>query len=314
MNVTQEFEYLLTKVQDLHFKEGLENCEEVYSKLFKKGEAKNHDYRDATSVGIGKLGYTNQGGMMHLDQYKPGTERVTKFKKYTLGIVVPEELFDDMATNSRVREDKMPLFKAFAKDGADGAVWTNETICTQFQTLATSTTATNTWPGAGRDSIALAGTHTTAKNATTWINLMSGATLNPVSIAEAISMLENQPDETGRPQSGIKEITVIHSRYWTWRAAEIDKTAGQLDTANNNPNLLKTRNFKIKFVENPYLSNTDKSWLVISGNHRLTYFEKQKPRLTKMTDTYTGNRIFRIMERFGIDFFSARGVVYNPGL
>lgn len=314
MNTTMEFEYLLTKAQDLHFKEGLQNVEEIYSKLFKKGDSSNHDYRDATSVGIGKPGYTNQGGMMHLDQYTPGTERVTSFKKFTLGLVVPEELMDDMASNKRVREDKVGLFKSFAKDGAEGFVWLNETICTQFQTLATSTTATNTWPGAGRDSVALAGTHTTARGSVTWINNMTASTLNPVAIAEAITILESQPDETGRPQSGVKEITIQHGRYWTWRAAEIDKSTGQLDTANNNPNLLKTRNIKIKFQENPHLSESDKSWLVFAGHHKMTYFEKQKPTHSKLTDVYTGNRIFRIMSRFGIDFFSARGVVYNAGL
>lgn len=314
MNVVQEFEYLLTKAQDVHFQEGLKDVEEIYSKVFQKGDSSQHDYRDATSVGLTKLGYTNPGGMMHLDQYTPGTERVTKFHKFTLGIVVPEELMDDMAKNRRVREDKVKIFSSFAKDGSRAAVWTNETIASQFQTLATSTTATTTWPGAGRDSVALAGTHTTTRNAVTWINNMTAATPNPVSIAEAITILEAQPDETGRPQGGITDITIMTGRYWQWRLAEIDATDKQVDTANNNVNLLKARKIGIKYVMNPYLAESDKSWLVFAGHHKMTYFEKQKPTLSKQTDVYTGNRIFRIMERFGIDFFSARGVVYNAGL
>lgn len=315
MNTLSEFEYLLTKAQDRHFQETRNKVEKIYTKFLEKGDSSQHDHRDATSVGLRQFGYTPEGGNMHLDKYEPGTERVTTFKKYTLGLILPEELIDDMAKNKRVRDDKVKLLKTFSKDAAESATWTIETICTQFLTNATSTTATSTWPGAGRDSIALAGTHVTQRGNVTWVNLMNGSTLNPVALAEAVTMLENQPDETGKPQGPITEVIVIHSRYWTWRAAEMQKSEGQLDTANNNPNLIKVRNVKFRFIENPHLSETFKGFMVLAGGkHGLRYFMKQEPRSSKQTDVYTGNRIWRVMFRFAIDFFSARGVVYNPGL
>jgi len=313
MNSLAEFEYLLTKAQDRHFQEGYKDPEACYTKITKKGDSSNHDYRDATSGGLGRMGYTPETGMMHIDEYVAGTERVATFKKYTIGLVMPEELLTDMASNKRTRQDNVKLFSNFSRDAGESANWTKETICTDFQTKATSTTADTQWPGAGRDAIALAGTHSTLKGAVSWVNVQTAQPLSAVAIAEGITMLSNQPNDVGRPQGGIKDVTLVVGRYWEWRALEILGTDKQVDTANNNVNLLKTGRSNVKLVVNPYLSETDTSWLLLAGHHQLTRFEKQEPTLSKQTDTYSGSRIFRVMMRFGINFFSARGVVYCAG-
>lgn len=313
MNTLAEFEYLLTKAQDRHFQEGYKDPDSAYTRFTKVGDSSNYDYRDATSAGLGRMGYTAETGMMHIDEYKPGLERVSTFKKYTIGLVLPEELITEMARNKRVRQDKVKIFSNFSKDAGESAMWTKETICTDFQTKATSTTADSQWPGAGRDSIALAGTHTTLKGAVSWLNLQPAQPLSAVAIAEGITMLSNQPNEVGRPQGAVKDVTIVIGRYWEWRIGEILKTEKQLDTANNNINILSARGNNVKVVVNPYLSETDTSWLLLAGHHELTRFEKQEPTLSKQTDVYTGNRIWRYMMRFGIDFLSAHGVVYCAG-
>jgi hypothetical protein len=239
---------------------------------------------------------------------------VLKFKKFTVAVVTPEELIDDMYNGNRVDKDKIKLFINMTEDFAQSATWTYEVICSLFQQSGTSTTATNTWPGAGRDALALFSTShvTTAGTPVTWSNRQTVVAMNQVALMEGVTMLEGIPNERGRPLGSVKNIGLVHGRYWEWRVPELIKSVGQPDTFNNQPNAMNLRGVKWTPILNPYLSSTDATWMLLDmDNHQLTHFMKKKATYSKDVDIYTGNQINRCMTRFAIDFLSAKGALLN---
>lgn len=317
MNTLDQFSAFLYKAQNRAFEQTRDKIPTVYTKYTKEGDTSKADYRSVDAVRLGPMGYTPLGGQNHQDEYAPGTERITKYKKFTISVITPEELMKDMFNGGRIDEDKVKLFARMTKDFADSAAWTCEVITTDFQLRGDSTTATNTWPGAGRDGLALFSTaHVTTKGTpVTWSNLQTAGPLNQLTLMEGVTMLENIPDETGRPLGAVRRIGIVYGRYWEWRIPELLKSVKQPDTNNNNPNALNERDIDWVPILNPYLGSSDTSWMLLDlDNHELLRFMKEKPTYSKDIDVYTGNQINRCMMRYAIDFDSAKAALLNNGV
>lgn len=313
LQTVSKFESLLFKTQDRHFQEKRDSLEDIYTKFTKAGDASQADYRSVTSVGIGMMGLTAQGGMMHLDEYEMGKEWVVSYKKFSTGMLISEEAIDDMKTNKRAREDKVKLLQTFASDAAEAAQWTCETQCTDFLIRGTSTAVTATWPGVFRDGLALfSAAHVTQKGGYQWSNLQAGGPPTQLSIQEAVTMLSNIPDETGRPQASVGGVAIVYGRFNEWRMDEILGTEFAVDVDTNNINPLKNK--KITKILDPYLPPTYPGYMVIDTKwHELQHFMKKKVTLNTDVDAMTGNRIHRAIMRFARSADSAKGIVLNPG-
>lgn len=317
MMTLDQFSAFLYKAQNKAFEETRDKFEKVYEKYTKKGDTSKADYRSVTAARLGPLGFTALGGNFHKDEYAPGTERITKYKKFTLAVITPEELLEDMHGGGRIDEDKVQLFANMTKDFADSANWACEIITSDFQLRGTSTTATSTWPGAGRDGLALfSASHVTTKGTPiTWSNLQTAAAMNELTLMEGVTMLENIPDETGRPLGAVRRIGIVHGRYWEWRVPQLLQAVRQPDSDSNNPNALKTRGIEWVPILNPYLGASETSWMLIDlDNHQLLRFMKKKPTYSKEVDIYTGNQVNKVTMRYAIDFDSAKGVAKNNGV
>jgi len=321
MMTIDQWSAFLFKAQDKAFIEQRDNTPVTYTAYTREGNMKNADYRDVTAVGLGPAGYTPLGGQAHLDEYQAGTELVIKPKKLTIAVITPEELEEDMLNNGRIDEDKAKIFSDMATDTADAHTWAFEVLCTDFQLRGTSTTPTAFWQGAGRDGLALFSTsHVTSKGVpVTWSNRQTTGPLNAVTLAEGVTMLENIPNEAGRPQSSIKRIGIVYGRYHSWRIPELLKATSQPDTANlGNPNILGkgVRYDNIQFVPilNTFLGPTETSWMLIDlDRNPLMHFMKSKPKNNRDVEPRTGNNIFRTRSRFATGFSSARGALLNAG-
>lgn len=308
----------LFRAQDKAFIEQRDNTPVTYTEYTNEGDMKNADWRDTTAVGLGPAGYTPLGGQAHLDEYKPGTELVIKPKKLTIAVITPEELLEDMLSNGRIDQDKAKIFSNMATDTADAHTWAFEILCSDFQLRGTSTTPTAFWQGAGRDGLALFSTSHVTASGVTWSNRQTTGPLNAVTLAEGVTMLEAIPNEAGRPQSSIKRIGVVFGRYHEWRIPELFETKGQVDTANNNVNILSpgVRKNKVEFVPilNPFLGATETSWMLIDlDRNPLMHFMKKRPTNNRDVDPRTGNQIFRTRSRFATGFSTARGALLNAG-
>ena len=316
MNTLDQFAAFLQRAQDVAFEETRDDAPVCYTQYTKPGKTSKADYRSMTGVKLGPLGFTNIGGQTHKDEYAQGTELVIKYKKFTIAVVTPEELVDDMYSGNRVDDDKVELFLDIPKDMAESATWSYEIICSAFQQLGTSTTATNTWQGAGRDGLALFSTsHVTTKGTpVTWSNRQTVGPMNQLLLMEGVTMLEAIPNEQGRPLGSVREVGIVHGRYWEWRVPELVKSLGQPDTPNNNPNAMHLRNVKWVPILNPYLAATDATWMILdlgTEGHKLLHLMKKKATFSSDVDVYTGNQINRCMTRFAIAFDSAKGAMSN---
>lgn len=324
-NQLVQFSYILSRVQEKNFYDTRTDLPDVCGTFTKEGDtSRGADYRSATTVGLGQWGFTAEFGQFHKDAYEPGQERVSTWVKYTNGVVVSQELLLYMARNKRVYEDKVKMFTDINKQFKDTWQWTKEAICTLFQTNGTSTTATNSWPGAGRDLLALfSASHTSIKSPVVTIaNIQGVQPFSQMACQEAETMLENMVDDAGRPQGPVTDVLYIIGRWWKWRAKEIFGTEGQVDTANNNVNALtadakgatNVPKVRRRWIVNPYLSNTDTSWMVLDmSHHGLTQFVALEPLFEKERDISTGAMIFKCTTLFGIDFLTFRGAVRCAG-
>lgn len=322
-NQLVQFSYLLGKVQEKNFYDTRTDLPDCCGEFTKDGDtSRGADYRSATTVGLGQWGYTAEFGQFHKDAYEPGQERVSTWVKFTNGVIVSQELLLYMARNKRVYEDKVKMFTDINKQMKDTWQWTKESICTLFQTNGTSTTATNSWPGAGRDGLSLfSASHTSIKSPVVTIaNLQGAQPFSQLSCQECITMLQNMVDDAGRPQGPVTDVCFIIGRWWEWRAKEIFGTEGQVDTANNNINALtgtekNATKRRIRYIVNPYLSNTDTSWMALDMSfHGLTQFNALEPMFEKERDISTGAMIFKSTTLFGIDFLTFRGAVRCAGV
>ena len=318
MNTLSQFSDFLYATQNRAFEETRDKIPTVYTKYTKAGDASEADYRSVTGIKLGPMGYTPLGGQAHKDEYAPGTTLVIPYKKFTIMVITPSELIDDMYANGRIDDQQVKLFASFPKDFAESATWTCEVIASDFQKRGTSATATATWQGAGRDGLSLfSASHVTTKGTpVTWSNLQSAGAMNMFTLMEGVTMLENIPDETGRPLGSIGgRIGIVHGRYWEWRVPELIKSVKQPDTLNNNPNAMNLRGVSWEPILNPYLGATDTSWMLVNlDDNELLHFMKKKPTFAKDRDPYTGNQINGCEMRFAIGFDSAKCALLNPGV
>ncbi len=317
MNTLDQFAPFLYKTQNRAFEETRDKLDTIYTKYTKVGDTSKADYRDVTGTRLGPMAFTAQGGVTHTDEYAPGSERVLKYKKFTIAVVTPSELMEDMMDGGRIDDDKVKLFANMTNDFAASANWTCEIICTDFQLRGTSTTATTTWSGAGRDTLALfSASHvTTAGTPVTWSNLQTSAPMNQLTLMEGVTMLENIPSERGQQIGGVKRIGICYGRFWEWRIPELLKTVNQPDTPNNNVNALTARSIEYVPILNPYLGAAETSWMLLDlDNHELRRFMKKKATYSKDVDIWTGNQINKCEMRFAIDHLSSKGVLRNAGV
>ncbi len=140
--------------------------------------------------------------------------------------------------------------------------------------------------------------------------------MNQISLMEGVTMLEAVPSERGQPLGSMKRIGIVHGRYWEWRVEELIKSKGQPDTPNNQENAMNLRGVEWVPILNPYLASTDATWMLLDleggeDGHQLLHFMKQKPTTSRGVNDFNGNQIHRVVTRFAIDFWSAKGALGN---
>jgi len=292
-------------------------CDVYTKKLDTGGE---QDYRSVTQVGLGPWEQTGEFGQFHKDSYEPGQERVTKWYQLTNGVMVSDQLIYYMASSSRVGKNKAKMFTDINQQFKDTYQWTIEQICSMFQTQCRVATASGFWPGAGRDGLSLcSASHTTIKSPLVTNNNAQGSMpLSELAIAEAISMLGAMRDDAGKPQGFVRSVLVVVGRYWQWRMAQISSADMQMDSMSNNKSVLtsgkKAYKTAINYVVNPYLSDTDTSWMVLDENrHQLMFAEARAPFFERDKDIASGAQTFKASAIVGIDFLTYRGFVQSQG-
>lgn len=324
-NQLAQFTNLLTKVQDLNFRDTKTTLPDICGQFTKEGDtSRGQDFRSTTTVGLGPFQQTQEFGQFKKDQYEPGQDRTTAFYKYTNGVIVSEELLMYMATNTRVYQDKVKMFENINQEFKDTWQWTKEVICTLFQTAGATAAQNGPFNGIGRDGLALfSASHTSIKQPVVTIsNIQGSQPVSQLAIQEGVTMLRNVKNDEGRPQPPSNDILVVAGKWWEWRLQEIFGTDKQVDTFNHNINPLVTSGFdksaekrRYSYVINDYLADTDTSWMIMDRkNHPLYQFNVREPFFQREKDVATGASIFKCTAYHGLDFLSFRNIVRCAGV
>lgn len=321
MNSLGQWSSVLLNAQNTFFLEERAKAETYYTKYTKKGDTKEADYRSFTAAKFGLMAFTPQGGEAHLDQYTPGTQAIVAFKKLTIATVWPEELVDDMKSNSRTKDDKVNLFtKTASADFADAEIRTYEYITADLVVRASSTTTTNTWFGTVRDGLALASTsHVSLRGNVTYTTLQTASAMTQLALLEGAKILVSHPNPAGFPQGNVGKIGIIYGRYNMFRVDELLGAKTTPDVAlTANPNPLNNEVEGLagwQKIYCPYLPDTFTGWALIDmANHKLLRFPKQEGRINSDVEARTGNLIQRCVSRYAIYADSATGYVLQPGI
>lgn len=304
---------LVTALDDVFTNRG-KKLRKIYPRFLKVKDIDKGQYIDYDRAKFGALAKKGEGTPLTYDQLEWGNSFQVNMDAYTLAFRITREAADDLkAGGYGVDTDKIASLGEITEAFYDSAQFTQEDLAAQLVLLANSTTVTSKWLGAGRDGVALAGTHTLLKNGVgTFSNAMTAAALSYYQLQSAITLLETIPTDEGfyRPLSNTVTLTV--GPYNRHRAYELVNSKGKPDTNENNPNALD--DFKINVVVNPYLGSTFKGWMVQGENHRCYYFNHTAPQLDKEGDFETNRGMkFSVYMRGKVSFSSAHDVIWNAG-
>jgi hypothetical protein len=241
------------------------------------------EYVDYRIAGLGQFVERDELEDIDYDQLEFGEKLTVRPKNWARGFRVSEEVVEDLADSGGEDSGKLGTYADVVRRWKRSAEWTVETECANMLLNGTSTAAQYVL----RDSIALFGSHATLKNPTvTQSNLATHASLNASQVQTMTSTLNLQLDDRGDYLSTDGQNILVVSESDSFRAYEILKTSGQVDSANNNVNPLNKDNYKI--VVNRYLNQSAAAYagyfLLREGAHSLTWMWRKKPVFAKEND------------------------------
>lgn len=252
--------------------------EYVNVKTMDRGE--DVDYRNA---GLGQFVERDELEDIDYDNLEFGEKLTTRPKNFARGFKVSEEVIEDLADSGGEDVSKLGTYADVVRRWRRSAEWTVETECANRLLNGTSTAAAYIL----RDGVAYFGSHTTLKNPTiTQSNLATHASINAGQLQTMTTTLNLQLDDRGDYMATSGQNLLVVSETDSFRAYEILKTSGQVDSANNNVNPLSRDNYKI--VVNRYLNQNAASYsgyfMLREGVHSLTWLWRKKPVFGKEAD------------------------------
>lgn len=306
---------LLTTALDQTFTNRGKTLKKIWPSFLKEKKLDKGQWIDYDRARFGLVPKKGEGEGITYDQLDWGTSFQVNVDEYSLGFRISRAASDDlMGGGYGVDTEKIAALGEVTEAFRDSAQATQEDLAAQLILLANSTTVTTKWLGAGRDGIALAGTHTLLKNgAGTYGNSMTAAALSYYQLQSAITLLETIPTDEGFYTPLPNSVNLIVGPYNRHRAYELVKSTKKPDTTENNPNALN--DFDINVIVDPYLGSTFKGFAVQDPNRHKCYFlNRQEPVLDKEGDFETNRGMkYSVYFRCKVSFSSGHGFVWNAG-
>lgn len=304
---------IASALDDVYTNRGTE-LKPIYTKFLKKQTLDKGQWIDYDMAYFGKHVKKGELEGVTYDDVTFNVTRTTTPDSYALGYRISREALDDLAAGGYgVDTGKIASLSTLAEKMRDSATQTQEYLAAQLVISASSSTASSIWVGAGRDGVALAGTHTLLKNgAGTAVNLMTAASLNYYQLQSALTNLETIPSDEGFYSTLPNKVTLVVGPYNRHRAYELVKTAKKPDTNENNESSLN--DFTIDVVVNPNVGSTFKGFLLLDpSRHKCRAYERQAPIFEKEMDFEAKGMKVSSFMRFKVDFSSYFGTIYNAG-
>jgi len=305
----------LTTGLDQIFTNRGKKLKKIWPGFLEKKKIEKGQWVDYDRAGFGFLVKTGEQEQVPYDQIEWGNVFTVTADTYELGFRISRQAMDDMLGGGYgVDLRQIADLGAVTEQFRDSANSTDEDLAAQLVLLSNSATATSKWLGAGRDGVALAGTHTLLKNgAGTFANNMTAAALNYYQLLSAYTTLVTSKSDEGFYSVPPEGVDLIVGTYNQHRAYELVKTTkGKPDSNENTATAMSAIDWNV--VVDPWLGPTFKGWALRDKNRAKLYFiDRDGPLFENESDFDVKGMKFSVYQRRKVSFSSPYGYVFNAG-
>ena len=270
-----------------------------YTELFDSNTSDKAYEEDVQLVGFGVAPVKNQGSPVTYDSEVQGPVTRYTHVAYALGyIVTHEELKDDLyAEVSQTRASA--LARSFRQ--------TKERVAAGIYNRA----ATSGYVG-GDGVTLLSASHPNTSGGTFSNKLAVDADLSEAALEDITIQIMQATDDRGLLINLMpKSLIVAPANFYN--AHRILDTDYQVDTANNNINVLKAQGIIPKLVVNHYLTDTDAWFIRTNVPNGMKYYEREAMMFDQDNDFDTMNAKAKGYERYSFGWTDPRAVYGSMG-
>lgn len=271
-----------------------------WTKLFEKNTSNRKFEEDVGYSGFGLASVKSEGAPIVYDSERQGfTNRYTHVT-YALGFIVTREMFED------------DLYDVVGKKKAKALAFsmrqTKEIVAANVYNRAFNSTYTG---GDGKE--LLATNHPNIAGGTYANELSAAADVSEAAFEQACIDIANLLDDRGL-KIALRPKTLIIPVNLQFEVTRILKSTGQVDTADNNLNALKTMGMIPEVIVNHYLTDTDAWFIRTSAGDGMKYFERRSDEFGMDNDFDTENAKFKASARYSFGWSDPKGLFGSPGV
>lgn len=259
-----------------------------------------------------------EGEKLAYDSIKFGNTRITEPLIFAMGFKLTREakIALERKPYGEFSTAKLASLGRLAQAMRDSINYTKESYAHETILSANSTTKSEKWVGAGRDGVALAGTHLTKSNPyTSWSNVAASADLSASALEAMLTTLEGIPSDEGFPRPLPMKLNLVCGPANRHVAYELLNTKYEVGTNFNTINTLNA--FTINPIITPYIpsSGTGSKYysLIDPDDHGLVYVDFVEPMFEDWADNETKSHHFSTYFQWAYDFLHPYGFIWSPG-
>lgn len=278
-----------------------------WDKLFEKNTSRRAFEEDVGVSMFGLPSIKSEGAAISYDTSRQGFTSRYNHVVYALGFIVTREAVDD------------DLYDVIGKQKAKSLAFSmrqnKEIVAANVYNRAFNTSYTG---GDGSTLIASAGgggssTHPNVAGGT-WTNGVAAAVdLSEAALEQAAIDIRNFQNDRGLKMNA-KAKSLIIPKELMFEAQRILKTEGQVYSADNTLNALKTLGIIPEIIINDYLTDTDAWFIRTNVQDGLKYFERNGDEFGMDDDFDTENAKYKARSRFSFGWTDPRGIYGSPGV
>ncbi len=278
-----------------------------WDKLFEKSTSRKAFEEDVGTSHFGLAVAKSEGSPVTYDAARQGFTSRYQHVVYALGFIITREAFDD--------DQYDVVGKLKAQSLAFSMRQTKEIVAANIFNRAFSTSYLG---GDGASLIASAGgggsaSHPNVAGGTYTNGVATAIDLSEAALEQACIDIADFKNDRGL-KIAVRPRKLVIPKELMFEAHRILKTDGQVYSADNTLNAIKTMGMIPEVVVNHYLTDTDAWFILTDVKNGLKYFERNGDEFTMDEDWDTENAKYKARARYSFGWTDPRGIYASPGV
>ena len=278
-----------------------------WDKLFEKSTSRKAFEEDVGTSHFGLAVAKSEGQPVTYDAARQGFTSRYQHVVYALGFIITREAFDD--------DQYDVVGKLKAQSLAFSMRQTKEIVAANIFNRAFSTSYVG---GDSASLIASAGgggstTHPNVAGGTYTNGVATAIDLSEAALEQACIDIADFKNDRGL-KIAVRPRKLVIPKELMFEAHRILKTDGQVYSADNTLNAIKTMGMIPEVVVNHYLTDTDAWFILTDVKNGLKYFERNGDEFTMDEDWDTENAKYKARARYSFGWTDPRGIYGSPGV